>query len=267
MRLRRLAVLVEEDPPHLDDEPLVGGVDAAHLDLGDGLVLQEVLPLGGAVVPQLDVGVEEPRLGHDLPVPRADREAWDGDRPLVEREADVHELGHVDVGHPAEPLALGAHAFRAVEAEGGRGAGVRGSEPAEHDAQHGVGVGRRADRGAGVGPHALLVDDDRGAEVAQGVDVGPAEARHERLDERRVGLVDQALRLGGDGAEDQRGLSRPRDAGEDREPPLRDVQRDVRQVVLPGPAHLDHVVAVRGGPPVPAGLIGIHMIAPDILTP
>ena len=82
--------------------------------------------------------------------------------------------------------------------------------------------------------------------------------RHERLQERRVGLVDQALRLGGDRAEDQRGLARAGHPGEHGQAALGDVERDVQEVVLPGAADLDHVVAVGrvpapGVPRVPVG--------------
>jgi hypothetical protein len=50
------------------------------------------------------------------------------------------------------------------------------TEAAEEHAQHGVGVRDRADGGAGVGAHALLVDDDRGGQALERVDVRPAEA-------------------------------------------------------------------------------------------
>ena len=45
-------------------------------------------------------------------------------------------------------------------------------EPAEQDAQHRVGIGRGADGGPRVGAHALLVDDDRGREPVEHIDVG-----------------------------------------------------------------------------------------------
>jgi hypothetical protein len=244
--LHRLPFLGQVEPLHLDHEAFVGDVEGALPGLG-GWFVEEVLPLGWAVVLQLDVGVHEAGVGQGLPVPRAHAEARDGDGALVEGAFGIHELGDVDLRHPPEPLAFGAHALGGVEAEGRRGADVGGAEPAEDDAQHRVGVGRRSHRGAGVGAHPFLVDDDRRAQVVQGVHVGSAQARHERLDERRIGLVDQPLRLRGDGAEHQGGLPGPGDAGEDGEPPLGDVQGDVGQVILPGPADLDHVVAVRGG--------------------
>ena len=77
---------------------------------------------------------------------------------------------------------------------------------------------------------------------------GPRERRHEALHERAVGLVDHPLRLGGDGAEHERALARAGHAGEHGQPPLRQVDVDVPQVVRAGAAHPDAVVAVGGAP-------------------
>ena len=63
------------------------------------------------------------------------------------------------------------------------------------DAQHRVGVGGDADRGADVATHPLLVDDDRGRQALEYVDLSGRQRRHEALHERAVGLVDQPLRL------------------------------------------------------------------------
>ena len=59
-----------------------------------------------------------------------------------------------------------------------RWADVRLAEAAEEDAQHRVGVGGGADRGAHVGAHALLVDGDHRRQPVEHVDVRP----------RRVGM-------------------------------------------------------------------------------
>src|SRR3712207_7263571 len=45
----------------------------------------------------------------------------------------------------------------------------------------GVGIGDRADGGAGVGPQPLLVDDDRRRQPVEHVDIGPRQRRHEAL--------------------------------------------------------------------------------------
>ena len=133
-----------------------------------------------------------------------------------------------------------------VEGERAGRADVRLPEPAEEDAQHRVGVGGGADRGAGVGAHPLLVDDDRGRQPVEDVDVGPGQRRHEALHERAVGLVDQPLRLRRDRAEHQRALARAGDAGEHRQPALRDLDADVLEVVHARAVHADQVVAVGG---------------------
>ncbi len=133
---------------------------------------------------------------------------------------------------------------RDVEGEGVGRADVRLPESAEQDAQHRVRVGRGADRRAGVRAHPLLVDDDRRRQPIEDVDLGPRQRRHEALHEGAVGLVDHPLRLRGDRAEHQRALARTGDAGEHRQPALRDLDADVLEVVLARAMHADQVVAV-----------------------
>src|SRR5262249_37668488 len=84
-----------------------------------------------------------------------------------------------------------------------------------------------------------------GRQALERVDVGPGQRRHEALDERRVRLVDEALRLCRDRAEDERALARARDAGEDGQPPLRDVEADVAEVVLAGAPDRDRSEGAR----------------------
>ena len=111
----------------------------------------------------------------------------------------------------------------------------------------GVGVGGGADGGAGVGAHALLVDEDRRRQPFEHVDVGPRQGGHEALHEDAVGLVDQPLGLRRDRAEHQRALARSGDAGEHRQPALRELHADVAEVVHPRAVHADQVVAVGDG--------------------
>ena len=101
----------------------------------------------------------------------------------------------------------------------------------------------------GFGAHPLLVDDDRGRQPFEDVDLGPRQRRHEALHERAVGLVDQPLRLRRDRAEHQRALARAGDAGEHRQPALRDLDADVLEVVHARAVHADQVVAVGDGAP------------------
>ena len=145
------------------------------------------------------VRVEEAAAVIDPAVPALHAVAGDGQRTIIERLGVVVERGQVDVGHRAAALAARAHAAgdaeasalldglagafqrdRArsadrgdVEGERLRRADVRFTEPAEQDSQHRAGVGGCPDGGAGVGTHALLVDDDRGGQPLQDVDVGP----------------------------------------------------------------------------------------------
>ena len=134
---------------------------------------------------------------------------------------------------------------RHVEGERVRRAEVRLPEPAEQDAQHGIGVRRRADRRSRPGTHPLLVHDDGRRQPLEDIHLRTRQRRHEALHERAIGLVDQPLGLGRDRSEGERALARPRNAGEHGHPALRDLDADVFEVVLAGAVHADQVVAVR----------------------
>jgi hypothetical protein len=121
---------------------------------------------------------------------------------------------------------------------------VRFAESAEQDSQHRVGVCGGTDRGAGIGTHPLLVDDDGGGQPFEHVDLGPRQRRHEALHEGAIGFVDQPLRLRGDRVEHQGALPRARDTGEHRQPALRDLDADVLEVVLPRAVHADQILPV-----------------------
>ncbi len=255
------------------DETRVGQVDPLHLDLGRLLVQQVVeLPLG--VPADRLVGVEEAAAAVDPAVPAVHAVAGHGDRALVEGQTGVVQGAEVEVGHRPHALAARAHAAgdgetaplldrpaAAFERDGARSADrgdvegvrlrrsdVRLSQAAEEDPQQRVGVGGGAERGAGVGPHPLLVDDDRGGQPVEDVDVRSGQVGHEALHEGAVGLVDHPLRLRGDGAEHQRALARAGDAGERGQPALRDLDVDVLEVVHPRPVHPDQVVPVGSVP-------------------
>ncbi len=271
--LHRVDVLGQERLLDLRDQPLVGEVDAVDLDLGRLLVEQIVELLLGEGADRL-VRVEEAAAAEDAAVPAVHAVAGDRERALVERLAVVVELRQVEVGHRAHALAARAHAAGAreltplgpppvalldrdgagaadrcdVEREHVRRADVGLAEPAEQDAQHRVGVRGGADGGAGVRTHPLLVDDDRGRQALEDVHLGSGQRRHEALHEGAVGLVDHPLGLRGDRAEHERALARAGDAGEDRQPALRDLDADVLEVVHPRAVHADQVVAVGSVP-------------------
>ena len=272
VRLERVLVPGQErllDPRH---QPLVGHVDAFDLH-PDRLVVEEVVALLRGVVADRLGGVDEAGGRVEAVVPAAGHVARDRDRTLGEGLRIVEELGEVDVGRRAHPLAARTHAAGHAEAapllhglsapferdgtrpgdrwdvEGERlgRADVGLPEPAEEDPQHRAGVGGGADRGAGIAAHPLLVDDDRGRQAVEDVDIGPRQRRHEALHERAVGLVDEPLRLGGDGGEDQRALARARDAGEHGQPALGDLDADVLEVVHARAMNADQIVAVGNG--------------------
>ena len=270
VRLHRLDVLGQERLLDPGDQPFVGDVHPRGLHLAR-FPVQEIVTLLLRVL--LDRLVQiQPGRREDLRLPAVGRVAGHRQRPLAERLVLVVQLRQIDVAGRSHPLALRAHAplvdqvahhdlfalalvgghraarlpGRDVERERRGGADVRLAEAAPQHPQHRVGVGDRADRRAGVGAHALLVDDDRGRQPVQDVDLGPVQRRQEPLHERAVGLVDQPLRLRGDGAEHQRRLARSRDAGEHGQPALGDLDADVLQVVLPGALDADQVVAVCG---------------------
>ncbi len=271
VRLHGVDVLGQERLLDRRDQTRVRQVDAVDLDLGRLLVEKRVQLLLAELLDWL-VRVEVAAAPEDAAVPAVHAVAGDRERTLVERLAVVVQRGQVEVADRAHALAARAHAAvvddvahhdpfalalvdghrparfpgRDVERVGRRRTDVRLADAAPQHAQHRVCVRDGADRRAGVGAHSLLVDDDRGRQPFQDVDVGPGQRRHESLHERAVGLVDQPLRLRRDGAKHQRRLARSRDAGEHGQPPLGDLDADVLQVVLPRPLDADQVVVGRG---------------------
>ena len=269
VRLQRVEVLGQHRLLDLRDQTLVGQVDAVDPDLRR-LFVQEVLELLLRVVANRLLRVDEAGFGEHPHGPAVGGVAGDRDRALGERPALVVELGQVDVVHAAHALAARAHAavvdgvahddpfpttpvdghrparlpLRDVEREGRGRPDVGLPETAEEHAQHRVGVGGGADGGADVGAHPLLIDDDRRRQPVEHVDVRPRQRRHEALHEGAVGLVDHPLRLRGDRVEHQRALARAGDAREHRQPPLRELDADVLEVVHARALHADQIVAV-----------------------
>ena len=272
VRLQTVTVFLQHRLGHLRHEAFVGHVDARDLHLGR-LFVEQVVQLLLGVVGDRQVGVDEARLGVALHHPPVRRVAGHLDRPAAQRQRPVEQFVDVDVAHLAEALALRAHAARDleraalllalvrtgrdgdgprardrrhVERERLRRADVRLADATEQQPQHGVHVGRGADGRTGVGAHAFLIDDDRGADVLERIDLGAAELAHELLDEGRVGLVDEPLRLVRDRAEHETRLARAAHPGEHRQAALGDLDVDALQVVLARPDHADHFVRVGG---------------------
>ena len=266
MRLHRVPVLGEHRALDARDHALVGEVDALDLELDRLLVEQVVQLLLGELLDRL-VGVEEAAAAEDPAVPALHAVAGHLQRPFVERERVVVELAQVEVGdgtaaltglaHAADPLVgdplallvalledAGPLGRGDVEGEGLRRADVGLADPAVQDPQQRVRVGDRPHGRAGVAAEPVLVDQDRGGDAVEQVDLGPGLGRHEALHEGRVGLVDQPLRLGRNRPEDERTLSRAGNAGEGGQPPLGDLDVDVAEIVDPRSVDADRIVAV-----------------------
>jgi len=97
-----------------------------------------------------------------------------------------------------------------------------------------VDLGRGADGGA-CGAHGiLLLEGHRGTDLLDAVDVGPVDPLEEHPRVRRERLDVSPLPLGEQRVERQRRLARAGDAGDDGEAIVRDLDRDVLEVVLPG---------------------------------
>ena len=104
----------------------------------------------------------------------------------------------------------------------------------EEQTQQGVDVGVGAHRGAGVGGRLALFDDDGDGQVLDVANVRPPVLGQVLLREGGEGVVELAPRLGRDGVQHQRRLSRPRHARHHGDLPLGNPDVDMLEVVLRG---------------------------------
>ena len=259
-------ILGEHRAAHAWQQALVAHVDAIELRL-DAVELKQRVPLFLGELADRDVRGIKAGLGVGLPRPRADLEARQEDGSIVKGERFVHDGGKIDVRDGAAALARGAHAAGPFESRELLLLSVDGHAALGRDRGHvervGAGAARAGLGGAGeehaqrrrdvrggtkrrarVGGHGLLPHDDGGGEPLQAVDIRARQRLHEALDETGVGLVDQALRLRGDGVENERGLAGARHAGEDGELALGDVDADAAEVVIAGAGHTDEIMHV-----------------------
>ena len=208
LRALRIALHVARDvlAAELVDNAFKGQVDGLgqlHLDLVR-LAVEQQVHLVRAVVGQLLVGIEQPRLDQDVPAPAVDGVVGVQDRALVERLRGVQKLVEVDADLAADAVALGAHALRVVKRKG-IGIAHKGLPGArEEQAQHGVDIGDRAHGRVRAAAEVFLVDDDSHAQVFDGVGVRLGVAGQEIADEGAKGFVELAARFGGDRIEDDR---------------------------------------------------------------
>ncbi len=148
-------------------------------------------------------------------------------RALAEGE---HAVGHLLHGLARDRLAA---------------AGAVGlAHPREEQAQVVGDLGGRADGGAGIAAHRLLLDGDGRREPLDRVDVGLGHLLQELPRVGRERLHVAALTLGVERVEGERRLARARQARDHHEAIARDADVDVAEVVLPGAA--DHDLARRG---------------------
>ena len=180
------------------------------MDAGVALVLQHLHHFGFAEV-----------LGHGDR--EGDHEARVFRRCCALAEVRVDRLGRVALHRPS--------AAAAVELRG----------PREQELDVVVQLRHRAHGGARGADLVGLVDRDRGRDAVDAVHLRLVHAVEELPRVRREGLDVAALPLGVEGVEDERGLARARDAGDDDQFPGRDRDGQVLEVVLPGAVDDDGV--------------------------
>ncbi len=111
-----------------------------------------------------------------------------------------------------------------------------------------VDLGDRAHRRARVAGCGLLVDGHRRGQSLDEVDVGLVHLAEELAGVRRQALDVATLALGEDRVEREAGLARPRQPREDDQGVAREVERDVLEVVLTGPAYDQSLTHVGSSP-------------------
>ena len=182
-------------------------------------------------------------------------------RPHVALPGEVLEQGVVlalapthDRGEHLEAGALGQQHDAVDDLLGGLplepGAVVRavlGADAGVQQAQVVVDLGDRADGRAGVAAGRLLVDRDRRGQPVDDVDVGLVHLPEELAGVRRQRLDVPPLALGVDRVEGEARLARARQAREHDQPVARQLDVDVPEVVLAGPADADDRLRTTGG--------------------
>ena len=146
------------------------------------------------------------------------------------QDLEPRALGELE--HPVDDL-LGGLARHGPPADRAVGVADAGVEQAQVVVDLGDGPHRRA----GVAGGRLLVDGDGRRETLDEVHVGLVHLAQELTGVGRERLDVAALALGVDGVEGEGGLPRPRQPGEDDQPVPGQVEGDVAQIVLAGPAN------------------------------
>src|SRR6267378_7367805 len=227
---------VHRDPPAALAQRRLQRVHEARAAVGDQHdAIQHDVELGRA-----ERGGRRRRQVHDLAVQADAREssAREGGPHLRRRHARRDRQRKSHEGPRAGVLAQQGvgDGRRRVVAGGGRPAGgaVHPADLRVEQSEVVVDLGRGADGGA-CGAHGiLLLEGHRGTDLLDAVDVGPVDPLEEHPRVRRERLDVAPLALREQRVERQRRLARAGDAGDDGEAIVRDLDRDVLEVVLPG---------------------------------
>ena len=218
--------------PPLDPLPLDQAVDD-HLD-GVDLVAGQLRRVRQLVDLAVDAGPGEPLPGQLL------------QQALVLALAAPHDRGqHLEAGAVGQLQDPVHDLLRGLALHHGAVPGaVRHPHPGVQQPQVVVDLGDGPDRRAGVAGRRLLVDGDGRRQALDEVHVGLVHLAEELPGVAGQRLHVASLPLGVDGVEGQRALARAGQPGEDDQPVARQVQRDVAEVVLAGPAN-HQLAAVR----------------------
>ena len=212
-----------------------------HLD-GVGLVAGQV---GLGPIGQLQGDAVDPDPGEALLGQVVEKRGVLALAPPHHRGHDLEAGALGQLEHPVDDLlgGLAGHRTAALGAVGMADAGVEQTQVVVDlgDGPHGR---TRVARGR------LLVDGDGRGQALDEVDVGLVHLPEELAGVGREGLDVAALALGVDGVEGQRRLARPGQAGEDDQPVPGQVDGDVAEIVLAGPANdqtVGHSGEITGG--------------------
>lgn len=247
---------------------LVGALDPARVthrvDRHHRLLVgeQDPLAVSGLQLPPRTLDVVPEGVQHIAqvlalpgPGPGRDRTVPDGQRRV---RYEQFLGGAVD---QPQAVALGARAGRRVRREGVGVEPLRtGRVVTGTGEEHAQGVGQRGDRahrGARSGRRPALLQRHGGRQTGDLTDVGCPDLVDQPARVQGDGLEIAALGLRVDRSEGQGGLSRARDAGEDRERVARDVDVHVAEVVFARAAHpYVRIMGVDIGGTAPWGSVG-----------
>ena len=96
MRLQRLWFLGQDRPPNSENEPFVGHIDAADLDLR-GLLVEQIVSLLGREGTHRDICRKKTGFSKAAHLPAASRVSGDGDGTVIQGKRLIEHLRQIDV--------------------------------------------------------------------------------------------------------------------------------------------------------------------------